>query len=93
MNADQLKVFNDNVVIDNNNVHILENATKANRNAIIAVFDYAQNADFWWMMILFVVLVYLFLVNYRISYLEQRVEELEERGPEMEPLLARPTKV
>lgn len=38
-------------------------------------------------------MVYLFLVNYRISYLEQRVEELEERGPEMEPLLARPTKV
>ena len=78
MNAHELEVFNSNVDIDNHNVEILENKTISNRNAIEFVFEYVQEADFWWMVILVILLIYMFLINLRINNMEQRVEELEE---------------
>ena len=46
MNQEQLRIFNENVKIDNHNIEVLENSTIANRNAIQFVFDYVQQADF-----------------------------------------------
>ena len=92
MNAHELEVFNSNVDIDNHNVEILENKTISNRNAIEFVFEYVQEADFWWMVILVILLIYMFLINLRINNMEQRVEELEEIEdcrPELEPLIAK----
>ena len=93
MNQEQLEIFNENVRIENKNTEILTNNTMDNRNAIIAVFDYVQNVDFWWMVILFIVFIYMIMMNIRLNKLEDRVEDIEERRPELEPLLAQPTKV
>lgn len=93
MNQEQVDIFNQNVRIDNNNTEMLTNITRENRNAIIAVLEYAQSMDFWWMIIILVVFIYIILVNQRISKLEDRLEDIEERRPELEPLLAQPTKV
>lgn len=96
MNAHELEVFNSNVDIDNHNVEILENKTISNRNAIEFVFEYVQEADFWWMVMVLILLIYMFLINLRINNMEQRIEELEEIEdcrPELEPLIAKVTKV
>lgn len=96
MNQEQLRIFNENVKIDNHNVELLENSTIANKNAIQFVFDYVQEADFWWMVVVFALVFYVVLSNVRMNQLEERIEELEyaeDCRPEMEPLLAKATKV
>lgn len=93
MNSEQVEIFNENVRIENNNTVILTNITRDNRNAIIAVLDYVQNVDFWWLVILFIVFIYMLMISIRVNKLEDRLEDIEERRPELEPLLAQSTKV
>jgi len=96
MNADQLKVFNENVDIDNHNVEFLQNKTISNRNAIEFVYDYMQEADLWWMGLVFILVVYMLLFHLRVNQLEERIddlEDIEDCRPELEPLLAKVTKV
>ena len=96
MNAEQLKVFNENVDIDNHNVELLQNKTISNRNAIEFVYEYMQEADLWWMGLVFILVVYMLLFHIRVNQLEQRIddlEDIEDCRPELEPLLAKATKV
>tara|TARA_B100000925_G_C21997226_1_gene469511 strand:- start:693 stop:983 length:291 start_codon:yes stop_codon:yes gene_type:complete len=96
MNQEQLRIFNENVKIDNHNIEVLENSTIANRNAIQFVFDYVQQADFWWMVVVFAIMLYVVLSNIRVNQLEERIQELEDAEdcrPELQPLLAKATKV
>ena len=96
MNADQLKVFNENVDIDNHNVEFLQNKTISNRNAIEFVYDYMQEADLWWMGLVFILVVYMLLFHLRVNQLEERIddlEDIEDCRPELEPLLSKVTKV
>lgn len=96
MNPHELEVFNSNVDINNHNVELLENNTISNRNSIDFVFEYVQEADFWWMIMVLILLLYMFLINLRLNNMEQRIDELEETEdyrPELEPLIAKATKV
>lgn len=96
MNAHQLEVFNKNVDIDNHNVEFLQNKTISNRNAIEFVYEYMQEADLWWMGLVFILVVYMLLFHLRVNQLEERIDELEDIEdcrPELEPLLAKATKV
>ena len=96
MNAHQLEVFNKNVDIDNHNVEFLQNKTISNRNAIEFVYVYMQEADLWWMGLVFILVVYMLLFHLRVNQLEERIDELEDIEdcrPELEPLLAKATKV
>ena len=78
MNAEQLKVFNENVDIDNHNVELLQNKTISNRNAIEFVYEYMQEADLWWMGLVFILVVYMLLFHIRVNQLEQRIDDLED---------------
>lgn len=96
MNAHELEVFNKNVDIDNHNVEFLQNKTISNRNAIEFVYDYMQEADLWWMGLVFILVVYMLLFHLRVNQLEERIddlEDIEDCRPELEPLLAKVTKV
>ena len=96
MNSDQLKVFNENVEIDNHNVEFLQNKTISNRNAIEFVYEYMQEADLWWMGLVFILVIYMLLFHLRVNQLEERIddlEDIEDCRPELEPLLAKVTKV
>ena len=96
MNAHQLEVFNKNVDIDNHNVEFLQNKTISNRNAIEFVYEYMQEADLWWMGLVFILVVYMLLFHLRVNQLEERIDELEDIEdcrPELEQLLAKATKV
>jgi len=96
MNAHELEVFNKNVDIDNHNVEFLQNKTISNRNAIEFVYEYMQEADLWWMGLVFILVVYMLLFHLRVNQLEERIddlEDIEDCRPELEPLLAKATKV
>lgn len=95
MNKEQVELFNHNVYIDNHNTALLENATRTNRNAINYMFQFIQESDFWYSILLFILVLYVFLVHIRMNNFEERLNDLEEeRRPELEPLLpAKVTKV
>jgi hypothetical protein len=96
MNSNELKVFNQNVDIDNHNVEFLQNKTIANRNAIEFVYEYMQEADVWWMGLVFILVVYMLLFHHRVNQLEERIddlEDIEDCRPELEPLLSKVAKV
>jgi len=96
MNAHELDVFNKNVDIDNHNVEFLQNKTISNRNAIEFVYEYMQEADLWWMGLVFILVIYMLLFHLRVNQLEERIddlEDIEDCRPELEPLLSKVTKV
>jgi len=88
MNPEEVKIFNHNVEVDNNNTRYVRNITGILSERIDFIFKYLDEYTFAESLMIFAFILTLFANLMFIQQLENRVTELEEKRPEKEPLLS-----